>query len=438
LFSSKDISIFPSGCQMSLASQLRGSESVPPEMRTGSMGELTLGRDGYNLFAEASAAYNGTSEKSETRKETSVKISQLGESTIHESAMIKRSTSSSAGHCLAFSSFPSLGVSRTTGDGPSTKSSIVEPDINRTEDATTARKRPECFTTSTDANQQSQAIEDSRHSSSTTALDSGGNTLAAPAASRSVWKDHQETKSTLSTNSALGADSAHDLRASTSPTNQESVMEILKSDLQKQMSAAFCLMQAESEAKLKKELEAERLLKTESEAKFKAELEADRAKYRLDVKFGCEGELRNLSAQMMKTALQQQCLKLNSTTRGANSEYVGNLATKQSQSDQQKILAQQHSLDPEEFAQKIDKAILVRNSHTHFDNQISLLQCVLKFQIFLSRHDYLLEDPDVGFLATVIMKYDDWQAIYPKKLAPSPSAAHKVLLHKVEIGAKTL
>jgi hypothetical protein len=140
------------------------------------------------------------------------------------------------------------------------------------------------------------------------------------------------------------------------------------------------------------------------------------------MKFGCEGELRNLSAQMMKTALQQRCLKLNSTS----SEYVGNLATNQSQSKRQKILAEQHSLDPDEFARKIDEAISVRNSHTHFDNQTSLLQCVLKFQTFLSRHDYLLEDPDVGFLATVIMKYDDWQAVYPKKLAPSPSAAHKV------------
>jgi hypothetical protein len=375
------------------------------------MGELTLlERDGYNLVAEPSVAYNGTSEKSGTSKESSVKISQLGVSTIHEPAMIELSTSPSAGHCLAISSFPSFGGLRTASEESSTKSIIAEPDINRTEDATTDGKRPECFTTSTEANQQSQAIEDSRHSSSPTVLDSGENTLAAPAASRSVWKDGQETKSTLSTNSALSPDSAHDLRASTAPTNQESVMETLKSDLQKQMSAAFCLMQAESEAK------------------FKAELEADLAKYRLDVKFGCEGELRNLSALMMRAALQQQCLKLNSTTRGANIEYVGNLATKQYQSDQQKILAQQHSLDPEEFAQKIDKAISVRNLHMHFDNQTSLLQCVLKFQIFLSRHDYLLEDPDVGFLATVIMKYDDWQAIYPKKLAPSPSAAHKVSL----------
>jgi hypothetical protein len=271
---------------------------------------------------------------------------------------------------------------------------------------------------SPEANHQSQAIDDSRHSSSSTALGSGWDSMAAPAASCCLSKDCQEMKSALPTDAGSSTKSANDLETSPSPTNQELVAEAMKLDLQKQISAACDLLKAE----FKNQFEAERLLRAESEAK-----------YRLDVKFGCEGELRNLSAQIMKTALQQRCLKLNSTS----SAYLGNLATKQSQSDMQKILAELHSLDPDEFAQKIDEAISDRNLQTHFDDQTSLLKCVLKFQIFLSRHDYLLEDPDVGFLATVIMKNDDWQAVYPKKLAPSPSAALKAL-EKVEIGAKTL
>jgi hypothetical protein len=388
---------------MSLPSQHQGSEFEPPEMKTASMGDLTLGKEGCNRFAEASVGYSGTSEESGTSQKSSVENLRLGVSTIHDSAAIEPSTSSSAGHCSAFSSFPSFGGSRTAGEGPSTNSAIAKPDINRTEDSTNDGKVLENFSNVNEANQQSQAIIDDLHPPiSSTAPCPGRDSLATPA--------------------AFTAESANDPRVSTSPTNQELVMETVKSDLQTQMSAACSLLKA-----LEAKFEAERTLRAESEATFKAfkaESEADRIKYRLDVKFGCEGELRNLSAQMMKTALQQRYLKLNSTS----SEYVGKLSTSQSQSHMQKILAEQHSLEPDEFARKMDQAISVRNLNTHFDNQTSLLQCVLKFQIFLKRHDYLLEDPDVGFLATVIMKYDDWQAVYPKKLAPSPSAAHKASL----------
>jgi hypothetical protein len=89
-----------------------------------------------------------------------------------------------------------------------------------------------------------------------------------------VWKDCRDTKLTLSTDSALSAESTNNLRASTSPKNKESVMETMKSDLEKQIFAACSLLQAEFKA----DLEAERRLRAESEAKSKAKSEADRVK----------------------------------------------------------------------------------------------------------------------------------------------------------------
>ena len=143
-------------------------------------------------------------------------------------------------------------------------------------------------------------------------------------------------------------------------------------------------------------------------AKCEADREADRANYYQDVKYGFKGELKILSAQMVDYALKID---------GDKKPFVGDTVRKHVADDNLLQLAKRCDFEPDEFALKFDEHISRRNEHTHFDNQKDLVERVLEVQAFIIRHDYLLKDPDVGFAANLLMKYDEWQSHYPKMLA---------------------